>query len=76
VILASLVFCIFGKPVHAAITVCTWLDTMLCVSNLRIMFQLIVPYVIPLYDTQPIGYLYVQQRILPLSAVFLQNRAN
>lgn len=23
-----LVFCIFDKPVHAAITVCTWLDIM------------------------------------------------
>lgn len=45
-----------------AITVCTWLDTM-CASNRRTLIELTFPYVIPLYDTQLIGYLYVQLHI-------------
>ncbi len=64
-----LVFCIFDKPVHAAITMCTLLDTM----RVHLIVRPIFPYVSP-QPSRLVTCTYSTEFFR--CAVFLQNRAN
>ena len=70
-----LVFCIFDKTVHAAVSVYLAIHHVVSIEleNSGATHHFLRDST---NDTQPIGYLYVQQRNFPLSAFFLQNRAN